>query len=748
MATITCSRFCSHLAEAHQPGGHSGVASIRFGPATANRSAILAPAELAHNVSDHCDAEHLRISEDNPGMPKYACRMLPGGRLVRALSIVLLILCAPAFHAQVNKPSAEAPVFAEGLGKGTVSLDGPWQFHIGDDATWSNRAFDDSQWEQISAEKPWGEQGHRSYQGYAWYRLHLHLKAAPGVSPNFSLLIPQIDNVYQIYWNGALFAQSGRMPPYPSWRESGPAQVFDPSPLRDGVLALRIWSRPLFSYDDGLQGGIVGSPLIGSPAAIADHKAALDNTWLRHNLYFIALQALYAALFALSMLVWLRDRSLRVLLWMAVFCGGELATSFLEGWHVPITFSVSYLLIQPALAIRDIGVWFLLLWLLKLDQNHRLARATRILAWIYVLEASIDGLFPLFDLGAPQIAVRLQVADAALTLIFVIAEMYPLILLAFAVRKRLDPARWAVAVFAFIAEMVEVFHGTVEQGSRFTHWALASAIRVPLFTIYGNSFSTETLADTTLLLSIIYAVYRYTAEEQRKQAALEQEYRNARAVQQVLIPNAIPEVPGFAIDSFYQPAGEVGGDFFQLLATPNGGVLAVIGDVSGKGMPAAMTVSLLVGTVRTLAHFTQSPAAILAAMNQRMLGRSQGGFTTCLVLRADAEGALTIANAGHIAPYIAGKELLLENGLPLGLSADSTYTESTFQLPQSQQLTLLTDGVVEAREKSGALFGFERTAALSTQSAEAIAAAAQAFGQEDDITVLTLAFAPAEVLHA
>jgi serine phosphatase RsbU (regulator of sigma subunit) len=197
-------------------------------------------------------------------------------------------------------------------------------------------------------------------------------------------------------------------------------------------------------------------------------------------------------------------------------------------------------------------------------------------------------------------------------------------------------------------------------------------------------------------------------------------------------------VPGFAIESVYEPAGEVGGDFFQILPTASGGVLAVIGDVSGKGTPAAMTVSLLVGTVRTLAHFTQSPGAILTAMNQRMLGRSQGGFTTCLVLRADADGALTVANAGHIAPYLTGKELPLENGLSLGLAAEAAYSESIFQLAPGEQLTLLTDGVVEAREKDGVLFGFERTAALSIQPAEAIAAVAKQFGQDDDITVLTL----------
>jgi len=227
-------------------------------------------------------------------------------------------------------------------------------------------------------------------------------------------------------------------------------------------------------------------------------------------------------------------------------------------------------------------------------------------------------------------------------------------------------------------------------------------------------------------------------DDRREKQRLAAEQAAGRAVQQVLILDTTLAVPGFSIQSVYKPAGEVGGDFFQILPVEGGGVLVVIGDVSGKGMPAAMTVSLLVGTLRTLAHYTQSPAEILAAMNQRMLARSSGGFTTCLVLRAEVGGCLTIANAGHIAPYLASKELPIENGLPLGLSAESVYDESGFQIASGQQLTLVTDGVVEARDPSGALFGFERTAAISEQPAEAIARSAQQFGQDDDITVLTL----------
>jgi serine phosphatase RsbU (regulator of sigma subunit) len=206
----------------------------------------------------------------------------------------------------------------------------------------------------------------------------------------------------------------------------------------------------------------------------------------------------------------------------------------------------------------------------------------------------------------------------------------------------------------------------------------------------------------------------------------------------MLIPREIPSIPGFNVESVYRPYGDVGGDFFQILPLGAGSALVVIGDVSGKGMPAALTVSLAVGALSLAVEISTSPKEILAALNRALMGRNCDGFTTCLVLRADADGSLTIANAGHIAPFLACKELPLENGLPLGLAAEASYAESTFQLAQGQQLTLLTDGVVEARSKSGVLFGFERTAAISGESADQIAKAAELFGQDDDITVLTL----------
>jgi serine phosphatase RsbU (regulator of sigma subunit) len=260
-----------------------------------------------------------------------------------------------------------------------------------------------------------------------------------------------------------------------------------------------------------------------------------------------------------------------------------------------------------------------------------------------------------------------------------------------------------------------------------------------------SAFDVVGLVEMYAVLVILLRSYvRSRSDEERMESELEA----ARAVQKVLIPDEIPTIPGFAVETVYHPASQVGGDFFQIAPVKTGGALIVIGDVSGKGMPAAMTVSLLVGTVRTLAHYTQSPGEILAAMNQRMLSRSSGGFTTCLVMRVDPDGTLAAANAGHLAPYLNGVELKLENGLPLGLAADTQYVESAFRLAAPARLTLITDGVVEARNHGGELFGFERTAAVSCKSADQIAKTAEQFGQEDDITVLTLTLAAVEALHA
>jgi serine phosphatase RsbU (regulator of sigma subunit) len=125
------------------------------------------------------------------------------------------------------------------------------------------------------------------------------------------------------------------------------------------------------------------------------------------------------------------------------------------------------------------------------------------------------------------------------------------------------------------------------QGSRFTHWTIGDKLNSPWFLINGNGFTPQTVANTLLLVAIIYAVFRYMQETLRHQGALEQELKSARELQQILIPETLPELAGFSLTSAYRPAQEVGGDFFQIIPLEGesaGSTLILLGDVSGKGL--------------------------------------------------------------------------------------------------------------------------------------------------------------------
>ena len=267
------------------------------------------------------------------------------------------------------------------------------------------------------------------------------------------------------------------------------------------------------------------------------------------------------------------------------------------------------------------------------------------------------------------------------------------------------------------------------------------------FPVVQQARATLMIAAIVVLLVLMFRDQRKTAEER---ALLAGELDAAREVQQQLVPVQLPPVSGFALQAAYLPATEVGGDFYQILDQCDGSTLVVIGDVSGKGLKAAMTGALALGALRTLAAENLQPPALLGRLNEEVFRAHSGGFITCLCARLAKDGAIEIANAGHLSPYRNGQEVAPESGLPLGISPHVEYTRSVFHLAPGESLTFLSDGVVEARSPSGELFGFERTAAISTQAAEEIARAAQQFGQEDDITVLTLTRAapPCEAVSA
>jgi hypothetical protein len=254
------------------------------------------------------------------------------------------------------------------------------------------------------------------------------------------------------------------------------------------------------------------------------------------------------------------------------------------------------------------------------------------------------------------------------------------------------------------------------------------------FMIFSQQYRSVAILITVVTLTIL--LIKRVRETNRDRAALAGEMLAAQEIQRSLVSAAIEVLPSLSIQIAFLPARDVGGDFYNFRILPVNRQRVLLGDVSGKGAAAAMTAAVLIGAAQQ--RDSDSPSALLNHLNRVLSGMSLGGFATCLCAEISEDGRLVIANAGHLAPYLNGSELSVENGLPLGLSADSAYSETTIPLPPRTQLTLLTDGVVEARNKQQELYGFDRTQAASTQTADEIARSAQGFGQEDDITVLTI----------
>lgn len=638
------------------------------------------------------------------------------------------------------------------LGRSSLPLNGPWKFHIGDSPVdpatgkllWAEPAFDDSKWKDMDLTPPpgtydpatgtggyvpgWTARGYPQIAGYGWYRLRVNVRNGDAEVPNqLGLKMPAVfDSAYQVYANGQLIGQFGKFTAKGvTFYQSQPRAFLVPLASAGGAvtLAIRIDMDPSSTLVNPGAGGLHGPPVLGQAPVIQAMQILARKAVLRYlTSYFVEFFILIIALSVAFALYWL-DRSEPAYLLLGLNCVGLLI------------FVSSFILTRATTSIDSaFGSWIY-------GVTNGAADPLWLLFWGYWLRLEQRRLllFFVWPLALLQISTLIMAGPPFWGRVVPLSAGPWLYLLAAGILWLTSLLLIAVAVLGIRKNRVEGMLALPSMLLVGIIWPFIAVLHLPfVYQPFGIYIPIGMLGTIVSLIMVTVLLLRRFFAGQRERERLRQEMEQARIVQSVLVPQEVPSVPGFRIQCVYEPAGEVGGDFFQILPLKSGGVLAVIGDVSGKGMPAAMTVSLLVGTVRTLAHFTQSPGEILTAMNQRMLARSQGGFTTCLVLRADADGTVTVANAGHIAPYLDGRELNLENGLPLGLALNAGYIESTFPLEPHKQLMLMTDGVVEARSKAGELFGFDRTALISTEPAEEVVSTAQAFGQEDDITVVTL----------
>jgi predicted ester cyclase len=245
--------------------------------------------------------------------------------------------------------------------------------------------------------------------------------------------------------------------------------------------------------------------------------------------------------------------------------------------------------------------------------------------------------------------------------------------------------------------------------------------------------------------------------EIRARERVEQDLRVARSIQQASLPKEVPELEGWRIATYYQPAREVGGDFYDLFELEEGRVGVVVGDATGKGMPAALVVSAASSMLRAVAQafHSSSPGEVLSRVNETLVARIPSNmFVTCFYAILDPKSAtLSYANAGHDLPYLrhsAGDaEELRARGMPLGLMPGMIYEEVEVSLREGKSVLFYSDGLVEAHDPKGEMFGFPRLRALVAEHGEErelgeflmeelYSFVGEGWEQEDDITLLTL----------
>lgn len=263
-----------------------------------------------------------------------------------------------------------------------------------------------------------------------------------------------------------------------------------------------------------------------------------------------------------------------------------------------------------------------------------------------------------------------------------------------------------------------------------------------------------TLADQVApAIRVAQLVKEQEAQAEERQR-IEQELAVAALIQHTLLPKETPDLPGWHIDAFYRPAREVGGDFYDYIVLDDGRLGVVIGDVTDKGVPAAMVMATCRSMLRAEASRSADPGEVLSAVNESLVPEiPQNMFVTCLYAVIEPwSGHVTFANAGHNLPYVHtvdGVAELRATGMPLGLMPDSKYDVQTGTLEPGETMLLSSDGIVEAHSETGEMYGFPRlkkkVAALDDDGdiIDTIVADLDGFAnpnapQEDDVTLVSV----------
>jgi len=643
------------------------------------------------------------------------------------------------------------------LGQSVYPLNGPWKFTIGDSPIdpethqplWAEPNFDDSQWETVDLTPPpgsfdpsmglsgfvpgWTAKGHPGYSGYAWYRIRVKINASPG--DKLSLAGPtDVDDAFQVFANGSLLGSFGDFSAsHPVTYSSQPtlfplpSSTLSSTPDGTQVLAFRLWMDPGTLQTSPDAGGFHDAPQLGVAGTAA---AGYQVRWLNLILLFAAgsFEAfLFLLLMILALSLTLFDRSDKVYYWIAaVFLlqAADYMVINIGSWSDLISGQTLSILTKAVFVPLILAVWAMVWWVwFQLERPAWLPKAVIVLTLLYMVGNLLGGEL-IFGLISHPVAVKFHLLTAGVRLAFL-----ALLVLIVVLGIRQQGHEGWLAVPAVVLYGISLFQTELRMLHIWGNWFM-----------FGMQITPAVAANVLLVFAIFILLLRRMFVSLRAQREQALDIKQAAEVQQVILPESRTLYPGLSIETEYRPAREVGGDFFQILPHPtDGSTLIVAGDVTGKGLQAGMLVALLVGAIRSTAELNPDPLFILQALNRRLLGR-RSAQATCLALRIAADGSATLANAGHLPPYLNGAPLDMQGALPLGIIDGADFSVMHFQLTSNEKLVVISDGILEATDAHGELFGFDRVAELLRNSTpvKALADAAQLFGQNDDISLVAV----------
>ena len=678
----------------------------------------------------------------------------------RVLSLLLLCFSAIALNSPgqgVDGKSAPAGdiVVPITLGQSVIALTGPWKFHIGDDPRWANTTFDDCQWETVDLTPTaqttlrgvpipgfvagWTARGHPGYAGYAWYRMKVRVSGAKGP---LTLLGPEwFDSAFQVFANGHLVGSFGDFTgPIPQLYEGNPSSFllrpFEYGGAPDGstLIAFRFYMAPTSLAHSGT-GGMHAPPSIGYPVAMTAFFHMEREREYRRLASALVAGLLYFVFALLIAMLFAFNRAERILLWPLCAC-------ILNVFQFALIFSTNVAWMSEVPLEALIGALNLVagyLWLITwwayfgLQHSRWLFRTIIALSIWNLLTLEFFTTIPLIGRPTPVLA---RIAVHRISGVSNGAAVFLVIAIIAALGwKRTERRDWPLLAALFFFSF-QVFEPVLQLLHIRTSWQ-PFGVLIPLDLI-------SVCASLICFSVVLFGQFRSSLQRQQ---LIAEDLKQAQQVQQLLIPEQRPNAPGWSIETEYHPAREVGGDFFQIIPHPSDrSILIVAGDVAGKGLQAGMMVAMLVGAIRTESAHSSDPVQILKVLNGRLCGEhalcgTEHAQATCLALLVDEDGKATLANAGHLPPYLNGTEINIEGSLPLGMIAEAEFATMDFRMDLGDHLVLISDGIVEAQNERGDLFGFDGMRALLSKqvSTAEIASAAQAFGQQDDISVLSIA---------